>query len=89
MQYITKYRPDVHYAIKEIGRKENRPTEAAMRKMKRCVGLLSGTTDVGIWFPVGDGKIDDMVIMCDSNWATDAADRKSTSCGTIHVNGCL
>eukprot|EP00972_Heterocapsa_arctica_P080617 11882346-Heterocapsa_arctica.AAC.1 len=37
MQFMLKFRPDAHYAIKEIGRKNHEPTEANLRKMKRCV----------------------------------------------------
>eukprot|EP00972_Heterocapsa_arctica_P005640 832741-Heterocapsa_arctica.AAC.1 len=40
-------------------------------------------------FKKDDGNIDFMKITSDSDWAKGVADRKSTSCGVIVVNGCL
>eukprot|EP00972_Heterocapsa_arctica_P028513 4194610-Heterocapsa_arctica.AAC.1 len=75
-QFMTKFRPDAHYAIKEIGRTNREPTEASLRKMKRCVRYLSGTPDLGMMFKKDDGKIDTMKITSDSDWAKGGADRK-------------
>eukprot|EP00972_Heterocapsa_arctica_P115472 16447904-Heterocapsa_arctica.AAC.1 len=36
MQYMSKFRPDMHYAIKEIGRRCSNPTIACLRRMKRA-----------------------------------------------------
>eukprot|EP00972_Heterocapsa_arctica_P090063 13288239-Heterocapsa_arctica.AAC.1 len=50
---------------------------------------VAGTPDLRMMFKKGDGKIYTMKITSDSDWAKDAADRRSTSCGVIEVNGCL
>ena len=89
VQFITRFRPDAHYTIKEIGRNAHKPTEAPMKKVRRCVRYLSGTPEVGMRFPTNDGKIDKMIILSDSDWAKDRQFRKSTSCGVIVINDCL
>eukprot|EP00972_Heterocapsa_arctica_P065749 9704235-Heterocapsa_arctica.AAC.1 len=62
MQYMSKFRPDMHYAIKEIGRRCSNPTVACLRRMKRAVRYMSGTPNIGMFFPRGNGAIDSMSV---------------------------
>eukprot|EP00972_Heterocapsa_arctica_P055740 8221863-Heterocapsa_arctica.AAC.1 len=50
---------------------------------------MSGTPDIGMFCPRGNGAIDSMSAGSDSDWAKGAVDRRSTSCGMILVNDCL
>eukprot|EP00972_Heterocapsa_arctica_P079462 11711471-Heterocapsa_arctica.AAC.1 len=68
----------MHYAIKEIGRRCSNPTVACLRRMKRAVRYMSGAPDIGMFFPRGNGAIDSMSAVSDSDWAKGAMDRRST-----------
>ena len=65
LQYISKYRPDVQYAIKEVGRRAHAPTEYAMRLLKRLVRYLQGTRKLGLFFPAA-GPWDAVKVHTDS-----------------------
>ena len=88
LQYVGRYRPDCQYAIKEIGKNSHNPSQDGLKRLKRIIRYLSGTLDMGIFFPV-EGSITESVSSSDSDWAKDQEHRKSTSCGMVHVGGCL
>lgn len=76
--YISEWtRPDVAFAVNYMSRFNNQPTTTHMKIAKRIVKYLHHTRQQGIMYPMGmSSKIH---AQCDSDYASDQNDRKSTS----------
>jgi hypothetical protein len=74
--YLSKCtRPDITYAVNQVARKMENPTEGDWKNVKRIFRYLSGTKDLGLTYTKDDEKI---VGYSDASYAS-MPDRKSTS----------
>lgn len=81
----TKTRPDIAYAVHEVTRKMNKPTDNDWQAAKRILRYLKGTQDVGLVYQVnGSGKL---VGFADASYASQREDRKSVGSYTYLLNG--
>ena len=95
--YLGRDRPDAIFAIKEFAGRMSRPTLISLQHLKKLVGYLKHTGNVGVKlsYPMpGQGKYktstEKMWILetySDADWAGNRARRKSTSCGIHCLNG--
>jgi hypothetical protein len=83
--YYGALRADMQFAIKELARDVQAPTQASLSALKRCIRYLrSSTAYVLHLHPRGRLRL---VGYADSDWAG-AADRRSTSGGLLLLAGC-
>ena len=84
MYLMVGTRPDISYALGQLSQYVQCPTEALWNGVKRVLRYVNGTRELGILF---DGTTDLWPVgFCDSDWAGDQVDRKSTS-GYVFVVG--
>lgn len=74
--YLTATRPDLMFSASLLSRFMHSPSVTHLGVGKRVLRYIRGTTDFGIWYNKGDGKIEGFV---DSDWAGSVDDSKSTS----------
>jgi hypothetical protein len=74
--YLTATRPDLMFSASLLSRFMHSPSVTHLGVGKRVLRYIKGTTDFGIWYNKGDGKIEGFV---DSDWAGSVDDSKSTS----------
>lgn len=75
--YLTSTRPDIMHGVSLISRYMENPTESHLLAAKRILRYLRGTVDFGIFYK--RGVKENLFGFCDSNYAGDVDDRKSTS----------
>eukprot|EP00435_Cladocopium_sp_Y103_P035447 s2263_g9.t1 len=95
--YLSRDRPDCMYTIKELAGRMSSPTLAALQQLRKLIGYLKQTGDVGIKLvhpSPGHGKLkvttDRHWILetySDSDWMGNRVHRRSTSCAVHLVNG--
>ena len=95
--YLGRDRPDAMYTIKELAGKMSKPTLTALQHLRKLVGFLKQTGDVGIKLvpPMsGSGKWKTtaeqqwiLETFSDADWMGNRAHRRSTSCGIHLLNG--
>jgi hypothetical protein len=78
-------RPDISYAVGYLARFNSRPTIAHQQAQKRVLRYLKGTQYYGILYKAD--KKEPITGYCDSDWAGDTTDRKSTSGGAFILCG--
>ena len=81
----TKTRPDIAYAVNDVARFCGDPTEEYRIAVKRIMGYLSGTRDMGLLY-IGNEETTTFVGYSDANWAGDLDDRKSTSVYVFQIS---
>jgi len=94
--YYSRWRPELLYSIKELGRWLHQPCGGMFRALKRLGRYLAGHRNqcIAIYradaLPGGDPakKIFPVVGVSDTNWATCRRTRKSTGCFHISVGYC-
>ncbi len=84
--YLSMDRPDAQYAIKEICRDMSSPTENSWGRLKRLGRYLNSRPRLVTRYP-WSGKISEVHVCTDADWAGCKATRKSTSGGAMTVNG--
>ncbi|KAK9681859.1 hypothetical protein RND81_10G032400 [Saponaria officinalis] len=77
LMYLTATRPDIMYAVSMVSRYMERPKETHLLAAKRILRYLRGTTDFGIFY--NKGAKSELIGFCDSDYAGDLDDRRSTS----------
>lgn len=77
LMYLTSTRPDIMHGVSLISRYMENPTESHLLAAKRILRYLRGTVDFGIFYK--RGVKENLFGFCDSNYAGDVDDRKSTS----------
>ncbi|KAJ7971537.1 Retrovirus-related Pol polyprotein from transposon TNT 1-94 [Quillaja saponaria] len=77
LRYLTCTRPDILYAVRVVSRYMESPTFTHMKTAKRILRYLRGTLDYGLFY--SSSHIIDLVGYCDSDFAGDLDDRKSTT----------
>ena len=81
--FIAQFRPDMMYSSKECSRGMRAPTEGDMRRLKRWTRYALGTRYVGILLRPQFEHRHKLDGQCDSDWAKDLIDRKSTTGVTV------
>jgi hypothetical protein len=84
--YLAADRPDIQFAVKECARGMSSPKEEDWVHLKRLVRYLIGVPRIVTKYTWQEetGK---MTVYSDANWAGDRQTRKSTSGGSIMMNG--
>lgn len=95
--YLGRDRPDFVFTIEEVASRMAKPTLNALQQLRKMVGYLRTTGELGISLHVpaaGQGKwkscVDKFWILethSDADWASDNGHRKSTSCSIHFLNG--
>lgn len=70
-------RPDICYSVGYLSRFLDRPTKRTWEAAKRILRYLNSTKDYGLQFKVGN--MQEMIGICDADWAGDRKTRKSVS----------
>nr|GEW97569.1 retrovirus-related Pol polyprotein from transposon TNT 1-94 [Tanacetum cinerariifolium] len=55
LMYLTSSRPDIVQTVCYCARYQARPTEKHLKEVKRIFRYLSGTIDMGLWYPKDSG----------------------------------
>ena len=82
--YLTASRPDIMFSVGLCARFQSNPKESHLSAVKRILRYISGTKNLGLWYPKGSHL--DLLSFSDADWAGCSIDRKSTS-GTCHFLG--
>lgn len=77
LRYLTCTRPDILFSVGIISRFMEVPTTNHMKVAKRILRYLKGTIDFGLFYSSSKGF--QLVGYCDSDFAGDIDDRKSTT----------
>ena len=95
--YLGRDRPDLVFTIKELASRMAKPTLNALQHLRKMVGYLRTTGELGINLHVpaaGQGEwkscVDKFWILetySDADWAANKGHRKSTSCSIHFLNG--
>ncbi|KAH9751651.1 Integrase catalytic domain-containing protein [Citrus sinensis] len=80
--YLTASRPDIMFSVCLCARFQSCPKESHLLAVKRIFRYLSGTIDIGLWYPRGTHI--DLTCFSDADFAGYKVDRKSTS-GTCYI----
>jgi len=75
--YLTATRPDLMYVVSLVARFMEAPTVMHQQVVKRILRYVKGTTDMGLFYTRETGE--NLIAYCDSDYAGDIEDRKSTS----------
>ena len=86
LQYITKFRSDIHYTVMEIGCRIRQVTEKTLAVIKRLLRYLHGTRGWALMIK-NEGKLYEVYSESDTNWAGCKQSRRSTSSCRITVGG--
>ena len=79
-------RPDIAFAVNRVARFVERPTITHWTAVKRIMRYLRGTTNCGLVFEKKDKETNNLKAYCDSDWAGDLDDRKSTTGFVLILN---
>ncbi|OIT08893.1 retrovirus-related pol polyprotein from transposon tnt 1-94, partial [Nicotiana attenuata] len=77
LRYLTCTRPDILYGVGLVSRFMEAPTTSHLKVAKRILRYIKDTLDYGILY--SSSKDSKFVGYCDSDWAGDIDDRKSTT----------
>jgi len=75
LQYCTLTRPDISFTVNQLCQFLHCPKTAHLSAAKRVLRYLKGTPDFGLLFTKGSLSLH---AYCDSDWAGDPSDRRST-----------
>ena len=77
LRYLTLTQPDLIYSVSYLSRFMSKPYSNHMTAAKRILRYLKGTIDYGLIYKID--KECELMGYCDSDYASDVDDRKSTS----------
>uniref|UniRef100_A0A2N9ICE2 Integrase catalytic domain-containing protein n=1 Tax=Fagus sylvatica TaxID=28930 RepID=A0A2N9ICE2_FAGSY len=77
LRYLTCTRPDILYGVGLVSRYMEAPTMTHLKTAKRILRYVKGTLDFGLLY--SPSKEFKLFGYCDSDWAGDMDDRKSTT----------
>ena len=91
--WLTKTRPDICNAVRELTKVNGKATEDAMNEMKRIIKYIIDTKDIGLKFEpkldeTENGILWELLGYSDSDWAGDKDNRKSISGWIIYLLNC-
>jgi hypothetical protein len=76
LQYVTLTRPDIAYSVNQLCQHMHAPTSAHFTAAKRVLRYIKGLVDHGLQYSKGPITI---TAYCNSDWAGNPDDRKSTT----------
>ncbi|XP_042944495.1 uncharacterized protein LOC122278367, partial [Carya illinoinensis] len=82
--YLTASRPDIMFSVCLCARFQSSPKESHLIAVKRILRYLSGTINLGLWYPKHTSF--DLISYTDADYAGCKIDQKSTS-GACHFLG--
>jgi hypothetical protein len=85
MHLMVASRPDLAFAVGQLARKMQSPTERDLLNAKRVLRYVKGSLDLALLYPAGGGI--EMKSYADSDFAGDIKTRKSTSGNLIIIGG--
>ena len=86
LQYCTLTRPDISFSLSHVCQFLHCPTTTHFTVAKRVLRYLKGTPDYCLTFTKGLLQLE---AFCDSDWAGDPIDWKSTSGYGVFLSTCL
>jgi len=87
----TWTRPDITHAVNMTSRYMTKATQTHMRASKKVLKYMRGTSEYGLRYDNNNNRDDRVTVSayCDSDWAGDKDDRRSTTGYCTFVNGNL
>jgi histone deacetylase 1/2 len=85
-QYLTLTKLDISYSVNQLCQFLHCSTNTHLTAAKKVLRYLKGTLQFGLQFNKGSLQLNGF---CDSNWAGNPDDRKSTSGYCIYLGSCL
>ena len=82
--YLTATRPDIMFSVGLCARFQSNPKISHLKAVKRILRYLSGTINLGLWYPKSENL--ELIAYADADFAGCRLDRKSTS-GTCQFLG--
>ena len=82
--YLAQDRTDIQFAVKTICKEMSKPTQRALRRLKRLGRYLLGVRNTSFKYKQGHA-VSHIDVYTDSDWAGDRINRKSTSGGMLCV----
>uniref|UniRef100_A0A2N9EVL6 Integrase catalytic domain-containing protein n=1 Tax=Fagus sylvatica TaxID=28930 RepID=A0A2N9EVL6_FAGSY len=86
LQYCTLTRPDIAFSVNQLCQFMHSPTSAHWTAAKRVLRYLKGTIEHGLSFSHSSLQL---TAFCDSDWAGNPDDRRSTTGFGIFLGSCL
>ncbi|KAJ9673020.1 hypothetical protein PVL29_026342 [Vitis rotundifolia] len=85
--YLTASRPDIAFSVGVCARSQACPKESHLIALKRIIRYITGTLELGLWYPFDTHS--DVACYTDADWAGNVDDRKSTVGGCFYIGNCL
>ena len=85
--YLTTSRPDIQFSVCLCARYQSSPKESHLIAVKRIFRYLSGTCNLGFWYPAGSSF--DLISYSDTDYAGCELDKKSTSGYCQFLGNCM
>ncbi|XP_020574357.1 uncharacterized protein LOC110020555 [Phalaenopsis equestris] len=76
LQYLTLTRPNITYVVNQSCQTMHQPTQSSIQELKRVLRYLQGIVSLNL--PIIHGSLE-LTAFADAHWASDPADRKSTT----------
>jgi hypothetical protein len=86
LQYCTLTRPEIAYSMNQLCQHLHSPTSSHWTALKRVLRYLKGSVDHGLFYSKGTLSLQ---AYCDSDWAGDIDDRRSTTGFGVFLGPCL
>jgi hypothetical protein len=86
LQYCTLTRPEIAYFVNQLCQHLHSPTSTHWTALKRVLRYLKGSVDHGLFYSKGSLSLH---AYCDSDWAGDPDDRRSTTGFGVFLGPCL
>ena len=86
--YLARDRPDLMFSVREVAACMSCPTLCALQRLRKLVGYLTGSGDMGIRKQGGE-RYWLVETFPDVDWAANKSHRKSTSCAVNCTNSSL
>lgn len=77
--YLIASIPDINYSVGVCARYQANPKESHVTVIKRIIKYDKSTSNFGVWYDKDTNNV--LVGYSNADWASNADDRKSTSCG--------
>ncbi|KAA8550193.1 hypothetical protein F0562_001877 [Nyssa sinensis] len=86
LQYCTLTHPDIAFSVNQLCQHMHCPRSTHWSAAKWVLRYLKGTIDNGLWYQKGSLTLQ---VYCDSDWAGNSDDRRSTTGYGVFFGSCL